>query len=285
MKRMLTAIVCLALCVAASNPGLPDEIKFATDDGELVWPLPDSDDLVNILIHAVHCKHIVELNYSKTAMDRMHVKHCAKVVDTINAQQTPDVSKPICQLLFGDATEYFSSRAKLGSYSYADKKGQEGSEKYYADRAKLGSYSYADKKGQEGSEKYYADRAKLGSYSYADKKGQEGSEKYYADRAKLGSYSYTKPRVHRDATQAADHGEVLDSPRADLVHLAGTNYGKLLMKEWANSPTDPLTAAEKAYLDSWYSKTHMTQAGLAYRCEALGVPIYTMKDEPKEEGH
>ena len=195
-----------AACVSAAPFYKTNEIKFATHDGDLPWPLPDSNDLTSLLIHAVHCKNMVALNNSKTEMGKMHVKHCTRVVEEIKAQPVPDVSKSLCELLFGLSAKYYTYRAKLGSYSY------------------------------------------------------------YAD----------------DELHKVNKGELLNTPTDALAHLAGYNYGTLLMKEWTN-PKD-LTPAEKDYLESWFSRVHLAQSAIAYRCEALGVTIYQLKDEPGRHG-
>lgn len=179
-----------------------DTVKFSTSSPNgLSWPLPDSKDLVSILIHAVHCKHMVQLNHSNTEMGKMHVTHCGKVQRMIEEQVEPDISVSLCRTIFGIASEYYAYRAQLGSYSY------------------------------------------------------------YAD----------------DELHQVNRGQVLSNPTEALAHLAGYNYGTLLMKEWEAPQT--LTKSESEYLDSWFSPVVLKQSAIAYKCQRHGVRIYELSDE------
>lgn len=99
----------------------PDAVSFQTKgpDG-LVWPLPDSSDLVSVFIHGLHCKKKLESNHTDSAMGRMHTAHCGQVVKQIKkaVAETPKIDKAVCMTLFGMNSEYYKMRSQLGGYNY-----------------------------------------------------------------------------------------------------------------------------------------------------------------------
>ena len=120
MKTALAALLVM-LCgiAAAANMNV---IKFDPEDNGLVWPLPDSGDLVSVLVHAVHCKHILKMagrNVTDT-WDKMHIQHCQRVVRPIEEfvhTAALDVSQSVCNALFGLNPEYYRIR-QVHSLSY-----------------------------------------------------------------------------------------------------------------------------------------------------------------------
>ena len=119
MKTALLTLLCALFAVAHSQH--QNVIKFEPVDNGLVWPLPDSGDLVSVFVHAVHCKHILKMGRNVTDMNKMHIQHCQRVVEPINTlvrAAALDISQSVCNALFGLNPKYFQMRAQLGGYTY-----------------------------------------------------------------------------------------------------------------------------------------------------------------------
>ena len=119
MKTALAALLVM-LCVIAAAANM-NVIKFDPEDNGLVWPLPDSGDLVSVFVHAVHCKHILKMGRNVTDMNKMHIQHCQRVVRPIEEfvhTAALGISQSVCNALFGLNPEYYRMRAQLGSYTY-----------------------------------------------------------------------------------------------------------------------------------------------------------------------
>ena len=96
-------------------------------------------------------------------------------------------------------------------------------------------------------------------------------------RARLGSYAY----YSGDVLDKVNTGVVLSNATPAIANIAGYNYGVLLMKEYYNDPSDPLTEKEREYLDSWFKPVAMQQSAIAYICqEQFGIEVYEIEDEP-----
>ena len=123
MKTALLTLLAMSCAIAAHSSLVlnTNVIKIEPIDNGLVWPLPDSSDLVSIFVHAVHCKHMVKLGRNVTEMNKMHVQHCKRVVQSVEEVVRTaeiEVSQSVCNVLFGVNPEYYRMRARLGDYTY-----------------------------------------------------------------------------------------------------------------------------------------------------------------------
>jgi len=261
---------------------LPDVLKLATNkpsanpspDDELPYPLPEVADLITVMVHALHCRHVMKEGKSESAMDRMHQEHCGKFHQwhTDMRQKIDTPSRDTCAIMFGFET--------------TEEEQTEQSEDYLRQVGLGGSYSYGYLGGQDADRKASTSQDYLkmvglaGSYSYGylggegiDRKAKNPSADYLKMVGLGGGYSYGYLNGNQGRDWLLAQNGVVQNPRGFLPQLAGYGYGTLLMKQW-NAETD-LTKAEQQYMDSWETPMKLKQGALAYACtEYPGMDIY-----------
>jgi len=116
------------VCYAASNPveeysRLPEEITIETKSQGLPFPLPDSNDLVSVMVHGLHCSAMLAEGDNSTEFSRMHLAHCGRLVKPIwNYVKETKFSVPhdLCDAMLGVDPAILALKARLGSYNYYD---------------------------------------------------------------------------------------------------------------------------------------------------------------------